>query len=47
MQHFISQYGYIGLFLIALLSSACIPVPSEVAFGLAGGGFQRDDEMEG
>jgi len=36
MQHFISQYGYIGLFFIALLSSACLPVPSEVAFGLAG-----------
>lgn len=36
MQHLISQYGYIGLFFIALLSSACLPVPSEVAFGLAG-----------
>ena len=36
MQHFISQYGYIGLFLISVLSSACLPVPSEVAFGLAG-----------
>ena len=36
MQHFISSYGYIGLFVIALLSSACLPVPSEVAFGLAG-----------
>ena len=36
MQHFISQYGYLGLFLLSLLSSACIPVPSEVAFGLAG-----------
>ena len=36
MQHFISQYGYIGLFVISVLSSACLPVPSEVAFGLAG-----------
>ena len=36
MQHLISQYGYVGLFFIALLSSACLPVPSEVAFGLAG-----------
>jgi membrane protein DedA with SNARE-associated domain len=36
MQHFIASYGYIGLFFIALLSSACLPVPSEVAFGLAG-----------
>ena len=36
MQHFISTYGYIGLFLVTVLSSACLPIPSEVAFGLAG-----------
>src|ERR1700693_6589825 len=36
MQHFISQYGYLGLFLVTVLSSACLPIPSEVAFGLAG-----------
>ena len=36
MQHFISHYGYFGLFLITVLSSACLPIPSEVAFGLAG-----------
>jgi membrane protein DedA with SNARE-associated domain len=41
MQHFISQYGYIAVFLLMLAESACIPVPSEVImmFGgaLAGG----------
>ena len=36
MQHFISHYGYIGLFFISVVSSACLPVPSEVAYGLAG-----------
>ncbi len=36
MQHFISHYGYLGLFIITVLSSACLPIPSEVAFGLAG-----------
>jgi len=36
MQHFISHYGYIGLFIVTVLSSACLPIPSEVAFGLAG-----------
>jgi membrane protein DedA with SNARE-associated domain len=36
MQHLIAQYGYIGLFVISLLSAACLPIPSEVAYGLAG-----------
>jgi membrane protein DedA with SNARE-associated domain len=43
MQHFITQYGYIAVFLLMLAESACIPVPSEVImmFGgaLAGGAF--------
>jgi membrane protein DedA with SNARE-associated domain len=36
MQTFIQHYGYVALFLVAVLSSACIPIPSEVAFGYAG-----------
>lgn len=36
MQHLISQYGYFGLFVLSVLSSACLPVPSEVAYGFAG-----------
>ena len=30
MQHFITQYGYVAVFLLMLAESACIPVPSEV-----------------
>ena len=36
MQSFIHHYGYFGLFLLSVLSSACIPIPSEVAYGFAG-----------
>jgi membrane protein DedA with SNARE-associated domain len=36
MNSFIQSYGYFGLFVLAVLSSACIPIPSEVAFGFAG-----------
>ncbi|HWG00652.1 MAG TPA: DedA family protein [Trebonia sp.] len=30
MQHLISQYGYVAIFALMLIESACIPVPSEV-----------------
>jgi membrane protein DedA with SNARE-associated domain len=30
VQHFISQYGYVAVFLLMLAESACIPIPSEV-----------------
>jgi membrane protein DedA with SNARE-associated domain len=30
LQHFISQYGYVAVFVLMLIESACIPVPSEV-----------------
>jgi membrane protein DedA with SNARE-associated domain len=36
VQSFIHHYGYFGLFLLSVLSSACIPIPSEVAYGFAG-----------
>lgn len=36
MSSFIQHYGYFGLFLLSVLSSACIPIPSEVAYGFAG-----------
>ncbi len=36
MQSFIQHYGYFALFLLSVLSSACIPIPSEVAYGFAG-----------
>ncbi len=36
MQSFIQHYGYFALFALSVLSSACIPIPSEVAYGFAG-----------
>jgi membrane protein DedA with SNARE-associated domain len=43
VQHFITQYGYLAVFLLMLAESACIPIPSEVImlFGgaLAAGAF--------
>ena len=36
IETFMLHYGYIALFLFALLESACIPIPSEVTFGLGG-----------
>jgi len=36
MQTFIQHSGYWALFVVAALTSACIPIPSEVAFGYAG-----------
>jgi membrane protein DedA with SNARE-associated domain len=36
IETFMLHYGYIALFLFAVLESACIPIPSEVTFGLGG-----------
>jgi membrane protein DedA with SNARE-associated domain len=36
MQSIIAHYGYFALFVTALLTSACIPLPSEALFGYAG-----------
>ena len=36
MQHFLVTYGYLGIFVLAILESACIPIPSEVTFALGG-----------
>jgi membrane protein YqaA with SNARE-associated domain len=33
MEHFLDQYGYAAVFLIALVEAVCIPFPSEVTFG--------------
>ena len=30
VQHFITQYGYLAVFLLMLAESACIPIPSEL-----------------
>jgi len=36
VQHFITQYGYLAVFLLMMAESACIPVPSEVIMMLGG-----------
>lgn len=36
MQHFITSYGYLAVFLLMLAESACIPVPSEVIMMFGG-----------
>jgi membrane protein DedA with SNARE-associated domain len=36
VQHFITQYGYLAVFLLMLAESACIPIPSEVTMLLGG-----------
>jgi membrane protein DedA with SNARE-associated domain len=36
VQHFITQYGYLAVFVLMLAESACIPVPSEVIMMLGG-----------
>ena len=36
MQHLISQYGYLAVFVLMLAESACIPIPSEVIMMFGG-----------
>lgn len=36
MEHFIQAHGYLALAIISILESACVPIPSEVTFGVAG-----------
>jgi membrane protein DedA with SNARE-associated domain len=36
MQHLIATYGYLAIFLLMLLESACIPIPSELIMTFGG-----------
>ncbi len=36
MQHFITTYGYLAMFILMVAESACIPVPSELIMTLGG-----------
>ncbi len=36
MQSFVQNYGYFALLLLAIAESACVPIPSEVTFVVAG-----------
>jgi len=36
MQHFLETWGYLAVFVLTVLESACVPIPSEVTLGLSG-----------
>jgi membrane protein DedA with SNARE-associated domain len=36
MQTFVQNYGYLALIILSIVSSACIPIPSEITFVVAG-----------
>lgn len=36
MNHFLETWGYLAIFVLTVLESACIPIPSEVTLGLSG-----------
>ncbi|MGH9043987.1 MAG: DedA family protein [Acidimicrobiales bacterium] len=36
MEHFLQNWGYAAIFVLALLEAICIPFPSEITFGFAG-----------
>ncbi len=36
VQNFLIQHGYIAIFVLAMMESMCIPVPSELFYGLGG-----------
>jgi membrane protein DedA with SNARE-associated domain len=36
VQHFLTEYGYVALSVLAFIEACCIPIPSEVTFGFAG-----------
>jgi membrane protein DedA with SNARE-associated domain len=36
VEHFITSWGYLAIFLLTVAEAACIPVPSEITLGLGG-----------
>ena len=44
MEHWVTDYGYIAIFLLMLAESACIPFPSEVTM-LVGGWYSADGTL--
>ncbi len=36
MEHFITSWGYLAIFVLTVAEAACIPVPSEITLGLGG-----------
>lgn len=44
MEHWVTDYGYLAIFLLMLAESACIPFPSEVTM-LVGGWYAAEGEL--
>jgi membrane protein DedA with SNARE-associated domain len=36
VSHFLETWGYLAIFILTVLESACVPIPSEVTLGLGG-----------
>jgi len=36
VQHLLETWGYLAVFLLTVMESACVPLPSEVTLGLGG-----------
>jgi len=36
VEHFLITWGYLAIFILTVLESACVPIPSEVTLGLSG-----------
>jgi membrane protein DedA with SNARE-associated domain len=45
LRAFVTDYGYVGIFLLMLASAACIPIPSEVTL-LIGGWYAGDGRLD-
>jgi membrane protein DedA with SNARE-associated domain len=45
LRAFVTDYGYVGIFLLMLASAACIPIPSEVTL-LVGGWYAGDGRLD-
>jgi membrane protein DedA with SNARE-associated domain len=45
LRHLVTDYGYVGIFLLMVASAACIPIPSEVTL-LVGGWYAGDGRLD-
>ena len=45
LRHLVTDYGYVGIFLLMLASAACIPIPSEITL-LVGGWYAGDGRLD-
>ena len=45
LRHLVTDYGYVGIFVLMIASAACIPIPSEVTL-LVGGWYAGDGRLD-